>query len=355
MLVKEFAEELRLPLELLLELLRAAGCQVSTENDFLKEGDKPRLLDYLRIRHRENLARGRENPREQLGPMSGDSYPGTNPNQERATLNSERILEKTCTKCRTAYPATSDYFGHQPNGSLRKVCRKCMNKTSKKWRERNPDGQAEYNTNRVTREARAGCGYSDAAVSRIRRELGDRCAYCNESLNGNGVVDHIIPIRHGGAHSANNITLACRKCNGDKHSKTPEEFLAWRKRAGLPIRKDIDWTKFQLPVTDDGMLELLDTLLTVDNELRSRMKEKVASLKLMLMQLLNQLQKDEKAVIEMRYGIDCPRVTTQWLIGDKLGLSQASISGLHSSALKRLREMVKMGGAVADETLQDFH
>lgn len=324
MLVKEFAEVLRLPLELLLEQLRSAGCPVSSANDLLKEGDKQRLLDYLRTKHKENLALRTESA--------------------RGNLHSEQIMEKTCTECGTTYPATSDNFGHQPNGNLRGVCRKCMNKTSKKWRERNPDVQAEYNANRVAREARAGNGYSDADVSRIRRELGDRCAYCNESLNGKGVIDHVIPIRHSGAHSAGNITLACWKCNGDKHSKTPEEFLEWRKRAGLPIRKDIDWTKFRLPVTDDGVVELLYTLLAegneADYELRARITDKLASLKFMLAQSLNRLRNDEKAVIEMRYGLDRPRITTLSLIGDKLGLSQASVSGLHSSALKRLREMV---------------
>lgn len=123
--------------------------------------------------------------------------------------------------------------------------------------------------------------------------------------------------------------------------------MEWRKRAGLPIRKDIDWTKFRLPLTDDGVLELLFKLLAEDNEsdhqLRSRIKDKLASLKDMLAQLLSRLKNDEKAVVEMRYGVNCPRVTTLWLIGDKMGLSQASVSGLQSSALKHLREMVKIG------------
>lgn len=347
MFVKEFADELRLPLELLLEQLRAAGCQLSAANDLLKEDDKRRLLDYLRAKHKESLTQRRESERGNSGRVGDDRFRAGKSSQEIAKSNFERVKEKTCTECGTTYPATSDNFGHQPNGSLRGSCRKCMNKTSKKWRVRNPDGQAEFNANRVAREARAGIGYSDADVRRIRRELGDRCAYCNESQNGKGVIDHIIPICHGGAHSSDNITLACWKCNGDKHSKTPEEFLEWRKRAGLPIRKDIDWTKFRLPLTDDGVLELLFKLLAEDNEsdyqLRSRIKDKLASLKVMLAQLLSRLKNDEKAVVEMRYGVNCPRVTTLWLIGDKLGLSQASVSGLQSSALKRLREMVKIG------------
>lgn len=347
MFVKKFAEELRLPVELLLEQLRAAGCQISTENDLLKDDDKRRLIVYLRAKHKGSPAQERVSAQENSGRVGYERYHEGRLSQGVAKPNFERVKEKTCTKCGTTYPATSDHFGHQPNGGLKGFCRKCMNKTSKKWRERNPDGQAEYNANRVAREARAGNGYSDADVRRIRRELGDRCAYCDDPLNGGGDIDHIIPICHGGAHSAENITLACRKCNGDKHSKTPEEFLEWRKRVGLPIRRDIDWTKFRLPLTDDGVLELFSKLLAEDNELdyqlRSRIKNKLASLKPMLAQFLNRLTSNEKAVIEMRYGVNCPRVTTLWLIGDKLGLSQASVSGLHSSALMRLREMAKIG------------
>lgn len=261
MFVKNLAEELDLPVEILLKQLRAAGCQVSIANDLLREDDKTRLLVYLRAKHKG--APVQQSAREQVnsGQVDDERHYASESNQEIAEPNSALVTKKTCTKCGTTYPATSDYFGHQPNGRLKGFCRKCMNKTSKNWRADNPDRQAIYNANRVQREARAGNGYSEGDLRRIRRELGDRCAYCNQSLKGKGVVDHIIPICRGGKHSTGNITLACWKCNGDKHSKTPEEFLEWRKRAGLPIRKDIDWTNFRLSLTDDGVFELLFKLL----------------------------------------------------------------------------------------------
>ncbi|GAB1393246.1 hypothetical protein MASR1M60_14090 [Rhodocyclaceae bacterium] len=216
-----------------------------------------------------------------------------------------------------------------------------MNNTSKKWREKNPDGQEGYNINRKIRESQAGVGVTDADIRRVRMELGDRCAYCDAPLKGSGVVDHIIPIRQGGANTAENITLACWKCNGDKHSKTPEEFLSWRKRSGLPVRSDINWQKYRLPITDDGVVELLISLLA-DGASNSKYVERGirSSLSLVKANLLNALNRfpyDEQTVIRLRYGIDCQRVTVLWYIADKLGCSQASVSSIYDNALNRLK------------------
>jgi hypothetical protein len=215
-----------------------------------------------------------------------------------------------------------------------------MNKTSQKWRERNPDSQVTYNENRVAREAEAGTGYSQLEVARIRKQLGDRCAYCNIALNGAGEVDHLIPIRQGGAHSGDNITLACKKCNGDKHSKTPEEFIAWRKRNGLSVRSGINWEQYRLPVTDDGVVELLTLLLDKRNAVDGRHttvnSENLRRAKPQLLALIQRLPADERDAVSMRYGLDCSRVTTLWLIGDKLGLSQPKVSTLLGDAMTKL-------------------
>ena len=248
---------------------------------------------------------------------------------------------KTCTKCGNKLPGTSEYFGHTPNGNLRGSCRDCMNGTSQKWRARNTDTQATYNENRVAREAVAGAGYADIDVIRLRKQLGDRCAYCNTPLSGAGVVDHIIPIRQGGANSPDNITLACWKCNGDKHSKTPEEFIFWRKRAGLPVRSGMNWGQYRLPVTDAGVVDLLCLLLDQGEAARVGLKTLIqvnlGIIKPLLLDLIRRMPADERDAVSMRYGVDCPRVTVLWLIGDKLGVSQPKVSVLVQDAVGRLR------------------
>src|SRR6185436_15663324 len=49
--VTQFAEELKLPVGLLLEQLQAAGVKKKTGEDAITEEDKTRLLDYLREMH----------------------------------------------------------------------------------------------------------------------------------------------------------------------------------------------------------------------------------------------------------------------------------------------------------------
>src|SRR6202795_4393242 len=49
--VTQFAEELKLPVSLLLEQLQAAGVKKKAGEDAITEQDKARLLDYLREMH----------------------------------------------------------------------------------------------------------------------------------------------------------------------------------------------------------------------------------------------------------------------------------------------------------------
>jgi 5-methylcytosine-specific restriction endonuclease McrA len=47
------------------------------------------------------------------------------------------------------------------------------------------------------------------------------------------------PISRGGENNFMNITLSCYTCNKEKHNKTVIEYLKWRKKMGLHIRKDV--------------------------------------------------------------------------------------------------------------------
>jgi hypothetical protein len=63
----------------------------------------------------------------------------------------------------------------------------------------------------------------------IREYLLDKykhtCQYCNESKNVVLEWEHKIPKSRGGSDSVKNATLACHKCNQDKGSLTPAEWL----------------------------------------------------------------------------------------------------------------------------------
>lgn len=64
------------------------------------------------------------------------------------------------------------------------------------------------------------------------RELIERdglsCAYCEAPLSEGFEVDHVEPLSRGGSDLAENLVLACQRCNARKHAKSPRE-------ANMPI------------------------------------------------------------------------------------------------------------------------
>ncbi len=47
------------------------------------------------------------------------------------------------------------------------------------------------------------------------------CAYCDQPAEQ---MDHVIPLRRGGAHDIFNVVPACKSCNSSKGSKDPLEW-----------------------------------------------------------------------------------------------------------------------------------
>lgn len=51
------------------------------------------------------------------------------------------------------------------------------------------------------------------------------CYLCDKYLEPKQItLDHVIPLARGGTHTADNLKVACRSCNSQKHKKTPDEF-----------------------------------------------------------------------------------------------------------------------------------
>jgi hypothetical protein len=81
----------------------------------------------------------------------------------------------------------------------------------------------------------------------LRRVAGKLCPYCKVEMskgppggvNGPNAPtrDHIIALSRGGPDCVENIQMICRRCNEEKGSLLPEEFVAWRE--GRASRLDI--------------------------------------------------------------------------------------------------------------------
>jgi 5-methylcytosine-specific restriction endonuclease McrA len=55
----------------------------------------------------------------------------------------------------------------------------------------------------------------------------ERCAYCQRAMPySHRVIDHVIPLALGGAHSVRNIVVCCWACNVRKGAKLPAQWRA---------------------------------------------------------------------------------------------------------------------------------
>lgn len=142
---------------------------------------------------------------------------------------------RRCRGCGTVYRSTADHFGHTPRGRLRGRCKSCQAARTRAWYANNK----ERTTRRVAaykeREAVAGPRPARDEIEDLRRQQQDRCAYCGVDLRGGGELDHRVPLARGGSNGIANRSWACRTCNRDKHDKTVEEFLYWRRDRGMPV------------------------------------------------------------------------------------------------------------------------
>ena len=147
------------------------------------------------------------------------------------------LKNQSCTKCGEIYPLTRDNFGQtkQKSGNVtwRKVCRACMRKNTAKHYAKNPEKVIQRVAKRKQQDIKADGYFTENDISKIRKELVDKCRYCRKNLNGGGEVEHMTPISQGGSNRPSNITLACFQCNKEKHGKTLSQYIQWRKDRGL--------------------------------------------------------------------------------------------------------------------------
>lgn len=94
------------------------------------------------------------------------------------------------------------------------------------WRQANPDA---YRIHRQNRKA-------NKSKSKLSRGLGaklfnlqrGKCACCGLPLGDNYHLDHIMPLALGGTNTDDNIQLLRQRCNNQKHTKHPIDFMQSR-------------------------------------------------------------------------------------------------------------------------------
>jgi hypothetical protein len=74
--------------------------------------------------------------------------------------------------------------------------------------------------------------YRDLATQLIRQRDGDECYLCHATLaDGEGCIEHIIPLGLGGENTAANVALACFPCNARKS----DSIVSMDVSSGAPV------------------------------------------------------------------------------------------------------------------------
>ena len=73
----------------------------------------------------------------------------------------------------------------------------------------------------------------------VMQRDGTSCYYCGKpNLTGRGAtLDHLVPLCDGGTNDAENLVLACARCNSQKQSSSLEDYIA-RRLLALKREKD---------------------------------------------------------------------------------------------------------------------
>lgn len=98
------------------------------------------------------------------------------------------------------------------------------------WREENPAGEIWHDPTQRERWARDKRLKRDSELCRrIKNRDRNLCRYCGIRVNWNdkvspkgGTYDHVDP---DGDNSFGNVVVACRRCNGRKRDRTPEQWI----------------------------------------------------------------------------------------------------------------------------------
>lgn len=161
---------------------------------------------------------------------------------------------KTCSKCGTVFPNTTEYF-YKKSGrpSLFAWCKAChvviTTPHAAKWNKEHPDKVKVYNRieqqkyqtrypekhaakqqRRRSRKQALATGFSKSDWDIVLTYFNGTCAYCGsqQTFWDRLAQEHFIPLSKGGGYVPTNIIPACRECNSSKKDKPANEWLQWK-------------------------------------------------------------------------------------------------------------------------------
>lgn len=129
---------------------------------------------------------------------------------------------KKCTKCEEIKPLPEFRAAKGYKDGHRSDCKACESKYKTTF-----DRKCAQAASMSKFRARKFGVKSTLTVAEVREIFSaDSCDYCNAHLEqSEKTLEHVIPFEYCGENTFGNVTLACRDCNGKKHSKPAFEFM----------------------------------------------------------------------------------------------------------------------------------
>ncbi len=96
----------------------------------------------------------------------------------------------------------------------------------KRYKQANPHMRSTWDAKRLDRIEQSSDGSLTDAIMATMKDEATHCAYCEQPfLLSSKTIDHVVPLRRGGAHSIDNVVVACRSCNESKGIKTLDDWI----------------------------------------------------------------------------------------------------------------------------------
>jgi len=115
------------------------------------------------------------------------------------------------------------------NRRWRKAHKKHIAEYNRQYKMANP--QQAANRRRRARKRNVMVEYIDEQL--IYNRDGHACVYCKDARDL--TLDHVVALARGGAHSYDNLVVACRSCNSSKGVKDVGEWLGEKNLLPFPI------------------------------------------------------------------------------------------------------------------------
>lgn len=149
-------------------------------------------------------------------------YRELNPDKRKVTCKNYR--ENNPSACKESYLRWQEK--EKASGWLTKKAYDAANPEQKKlrkkkWVQNNP----EYMKLQKHRRRGAGGSFSKKDIDFLMRSQKQKCVSCFTSLLDGKHIDHILPIALGGTNDPTNLQLLCPKCNREKSAKHPIDFM----------------------------------------------------------------------------------------------------------------------------------